>query len=154
MCTKSLKRIAVFALLALIGPGTALAKTCTVTSAMVAFGSYNPTASIHVDTIGVVTLDCDGSFNAVLSIDVGSGAGAGYARGRKMTNADGNTLRYNLYASASRTQVLGDGTGGSVTLRIKGQKVESQAIWARIPANQRTAFAGSYSDTLMATISY
>ena len=71
-----------------------------------------------------------------------------------MTRAGGGSLNYNLYANASRTRVLGDGTGGSVTLKITGLKSEVQAIWARIPAHQANVLAGTYVDTVVTTISY
>jgi spore coat protein U-like protein len=132
----------------------ALAKTCTVTSSAVAFGVYYPMANTHLDSIGAITIECNGNIDVILSLDRGSGADASFARGRRMTTADGKTLRYNLYANASRTRVLGDGTGGTVTLQISGNKAWSQPIWARILNNQQRAFAGTYVDTIVVTISY
>lgn len=154
MFIKCLIRFAISALFATVWASNALAKTCTVTSAGVAFGTYYPMANTNLDSIGAITLDCDGSFRATLSLDTGSGAGASFTSGRRMTTVGGETLLYNLYANASRTQVLGDGTGGSVNLQIRGKKIWTQAIWARIPGNQRLAFAGNYVDTIVVTISY
>lgn len=155
MYPKSLNRLALYALLAITWIGNAQAKTCTVTGGAVAFGAYDPTSSASLDTTGSVTLDCDGGFQAVLSLSAGNGAKASYSDGRKMTRGGGGaTLTYNLYANAARTQVLGDGTGGSVTLQISAQKTFTQAIWARIPGRQHTVLAGSYADTVVATVSY
>lgn len=141
-------------LLACFWSSNVLAKTCTISGGAVAFGVYDPTSSANLDSIGSVTLECNGRIKATLSVSVGSGVGASYFSGRRMTRIGGSTLKYNLYANASRTKVLGDGTGGSVTLEIEGLKFESQAIWARIPAQQANVLSGSYVDTVLVTISY
>lgn len=156
MRTKPLNRWALYPLLAIACIGIAQADNkCSLTGGGVAFGAYNPTSSASLDTAGSLTLDCKGHFHAELSLSDGNGAGASYSGGRKMTRAGGQgTLTYNLYANAARTNVLGDGTGGSVKLRISGNKTYNQTIWARIPGNQRTALAGSYTDTVVATVSY
>lgn len=140
--------------LACMWSGNLLAKTCTVSSSGIAFGVYDPTAAANLNTIGSLTVDCNGSIYVELSLGVGNGAGATFTLGRKMTRIGGGTLYYNLYANAARTQVLGDGTGGSVTLHINDHKTHSQPIWARIPARQVNALGGTYSDIVVATISY
>jgi spore coat protein U-like protein len=155
MRAKPLNRLGFYALLAIAWIGSAQAKTCNITGGGVAFGAYDPTSSASLDTTGSVALDCEGSFEVVLSLSVGNGAGASYSGGRKMTRGRGSgTLTYNLYANAARTHVLGDGTGGSVTLHINGHRTYIQAIWARIPRGQHTVLAGSYADIVVATISY
>jgi spore coat protein U-like protein len=72
-----------------------------------------------------------------------------------MTRAEGEgTLTYNLYADAGRTQVFGDGTGGSVTVHVSANNTHVQAIWARILGGQQRVLAGRYTDSVVATISY
>lgn len=155
MHEKSLKRLVFYALLAMMWIGSAQAKTCSITGGGVAFGAFDPTSSSSLDTMGSLTLHCNGRFQAVLSLSVGNGAGASYSSGRKMTRAGGpGTLTYNLYANATRTKVLGNGTGGSVTLQINGQNTYSQTIWGRIPGGQNMVSVGSYTDIVMATVSY
>ncbi|MFZ6849201.1 Csu type fimbrial protein [Undibacterium sp. RuRC25W] len=150
------KRLTRFLLLVccIAGSGRAHAAWCKVTGGGVAFGAYNPLASSNLDTTGSLVMQCNSTFNVILSISLGSGKGATYSGGRKMTNAKQNTLIYNLYTDATRTQVLGDGTGGSVTMQISGRNTYTQPIWARILGNQRTAAAGSYVDSVVVTISY
>ena len=141
-------------LLAMVCTGGAQAVWCNVNGGAVAFGLYDPTSAANLDTTGSLALQCNSKFSVVLSLSVGNGAGASYSSGRKMTRAGGGTLRYNLYANAARTQVLGDGTNTSVTLAINDRNSFTQAIWGRIPGNQNTVRAGSYNDTIIATISY
>ena len=150
----TLIRLALCVLLASAWIGTAQANWCNVNGGGVAFGAYDPTSSGNINATGSLDMQCNSVFNVVLSVSVGNGTGASYSSGRKMTRAGGGTLIYNIYADAARTQVLGDGTGGSVTLHISGHNTYTQAIWARIFGNQRTAQAGSYTDIVVATISY
>jgi len=154
MYTIVMKRCILYAMLVFMGSSNALAKTCTVSSSGVAFGVYDPTSAASLNTIGSLTVDCNGSIYAELSLSVGNGAGANYITGRKMTRIGGGTLVYNLYDNASRTQVLGDGTNNSVTHIIYGLRSYTQSIWGRMPARQSNVLAGSYADTLVATISY
>lgn len=155
MCDKPLSQFALYALLAIAWVGNAEAKTCRITSGVVSFGAYNPASPGSLDTTGSLVLYCNGRFHAVLSLSIGSGSGASYAGGRKMTRIGGQgTLNYNLYTNAARTHIFGDGTGGSVTLPISGRNTYTQAIWGAIPGGQPTVSAGSYADTVVVTISY
>ncbi|MDP2282530.1 MAG: spore coat U domain-containing protein [Pseudohongiella sp.] len=143
-----------FLIMALTFSGSVAAKTCTLTGASIAFGAYDSTVNSNVDAIGMVSLTCDGRFRAVLSMDVGNGPGAAYSSGRVMTGSSGGVMKYNLYANASRTQVLGDGTGGSFTLGIDSVNSYTQPIWGRIQAGQYAVYAGVYSDLLVVTVTY
>lgn len=134
--------------------GNAQAKTCNIDGGGVAFGMYDPTSSSHLDTTGTLRLKCNEQTDATLSLSVGNGAGASYAGGRKMTSAVGGTLKYNLYTDVTRTRVLGDGTNGSITLKIVRHNSQNLAIWARIPGGQGAVQAGAYGDTVIATVSY
>jgi spore coat protein U-like protein len=133
---------------------SARADWCDVTGGGVAFGAYDPRPSASLDTTGSLDIQCSNNFHATVSVSLGNGAGASYSGGRRMTRAGGGTLAYNLYANSARTQVLGDGTGASVTLPVSGNKHYTQAIWARILKNQPNAKSGSYTDTVVVTISY
>ena len=135
--------------------GNAHAKlTCNLSGGAAAFGAYDPVTAAEVLTTGSIKVTCNGPFNAVLSLGVGNGAGASYSGGRRMTGSAGGTLIYNLYADAALSRVLGNGTGGSVTLNVSGPNSRTQAIWGRIPGGQNSVRAGSYGDTVVATISY
>jgi spore coat protein U-like protein len=74
--------------------------------------------------------------------------------GKCVLSGGSGSLRYNLFVDAARTQVLGDGTGGSTHMNLTIRGTLTQAFWGRIPAGQSTVATGFYSDTLIATISY
>jgi spore coat protein U-like protein len=154
MRDKPLNRLILTWMLVIAPIGSAQADWCRVTSGSVAFGVYDPRPSASLDATGSLTMQCNSEFSATLSLSLGRGVNASYSGGRKMTRASGGTLNYNLYADPAHSQVLGDGTGGSVTLLIRGRNTYTQAIWARITGNQPTAGVGNYADTVVATISY
>lgn len=134
----------------------ASAQTCTVTSSAVSFGAYNPASPANVDVVGQVSVRCLLPILVNFSVSVGNGAGASYSTGRRMTRtANGGTLTYNLYTSAARTTVLGDGTDGSQTINGSGLLVsQTFQVYGRISGPQPTVTAGNYADTLIVTASY
>ena len=71
-----------------------------------------------------------------------------------------NKLNYNLFYDAAYTQIRGDGTGGSTTggasfTLTKADPTQSttSTIYGRIPSGQDVA-AGSYTDTIIVTVTY
>ena len=82
---------------------------CTVNSAGLAFGDYDPNALSPTDAIANVTVECQTKrtpFSATLD------RGAGTFAQRQMVQG-GERLGYNIYLNAARSVVFGDGTGGS-----------------------------------------
>jgi spore coat protein U-like protein len=68
-------------------------------------------------------------------------------------------LSYNLYLNTAHTQIWGDGTRGtstiSTTLTVTRRRPAQarQTVYGMIPSGQDVA-AGSYSDTIVVTVSY
>ena len=128
-------------------------KSCSVT-ATIAFGAYNPVANLDLNSIGSIDFYCNGNTSVVLKLGLGSGSGASFYGGRRMSTPKGSPLIYNIYTDSGHSHVLGDGTGGSVTLAVKGKFGFSRAIYGSIPAHQTGLLASSYSDMLVITIVY
>ncbi|MDN3575231.1 spore coat U domain-containing protein [Chitinimonas viridis] len=155
MSAHTLNMLAICALLVLGANSKAYALTCSITSSGMAFGTYNTLSASSLDTTGALTVECDDSFTATLSADLGTGLGASHATGRKMTGANpAALLTYHLYADAARSQVLGDGTGGSVTIQLNGTATYNLPLYGRITGGQHSIPAGSYLDSVMVTVSY
>lgn len=134
-------------------PAMPASAACTVSTAGVAFGAYNPQAAAPRDGVGTITVDCDKNERDV-EVTVSRGSSGSYAQ-RRMTSGSA-ALAYNLYTSAARTQVLGNGSGGTGTFffdRIRRRDVEQVTVYGRIPARQNVR-AGTYTDTLIVTVSY
>lgn len=136
------------------GPVQSLrAAQCNITATPLNFGAYDPLSSVPLNSTGSFNISCNPNkqtFNIVLQLTAGNSGS--YAL-RSMTSGSGSTLNYNIFANASQTAVLGDGSGGSVSLT---QTVTRQAPWTvtfygQVPALQNV-IPGLYTDILTATI--
>jgi spore coat protein U-like protein len=124
---------------------------CTVRSATgVAFGTYDPigaNATLPRDAAGQLGYRCRRA-GPLISLSAG---GAGAFLPRRLRQG-AQTLGYNLYRNAARTEVWGDGTPGTFT--VLGQRgTRTLAIYGRIFPGQPAA-AGSYADTVVATLDF
>ena len=126
-----------------------------VSTSPVAFGAYDVFSGTPDDAIGSVTFRCNGPAGAVVTIDLSSG-GSGTYSPRRMTRAGVETLDYNLHLDATRTQIWGDATGGTLhygpTVSPRNTDVLIN-IYGRIPTGQDKS-AGTYTDTIVATINF
>lgn len=147
--------LAVALLLNILWPSKASALLfCSVSaSSMVAFGSFSPLTGSTVDSTGTINVTCDALSSYTISLSHG---GSGTYSPRRMASG-GNTLDYNLYRDAGRTQIWGDGTGGSSMVAgsfpLGGSR--DHTVYGRIPlSTQRDASVGSYSDSITVTVTY
>ena len=146
MTWQKLARAVLACALIAVSASPASAVTCGVSSAGVAFGSYDTLISTPLDGVGTISVNCllPTPFTVALS------AGSGTFAQRQMT-AGATQLGYNLYTDATRTIVWGDGISGS-TVSASGTSVDL-SIYGRVPAGQNVA-AGVYSDSIVITVSY
>ena len=125
---------------------------CTITANDLDFGNYSAISGSNVDASSTLEVTCTNGTSYSVALDEGTTSG-GTLTTRLMTDGS-NTLDYNLYTSAARTTVWGDGTSSSVTVSGTGSgSLQSLSVYGRIPASQSVAI-GSYSDTITATISF
>jgi spore coat protein U-like protein len=153
-----------FALIAMLGGAglggaPAQAMQCSVQASGVEFGVYDPFSPAPTDSVGTLTVSCDGPAGIAVAFAIRIGTGGSGVYGPR-TMRDGTTwqLGYNLYTSASRTLVWGDGTGASSTITdgfaLSGRRVtRSYPVYGRIPARQNVA-PGRYVDSLVVTLEY
>jgi spore coat protein U-like protein len=141
------------ALLVTLSPGfSAQAANCRLTVTPLAFGLYDPGATAPLDVTGQLDVRCTGSPGSFL-VTISTGVSASYATRHMLFGP--YRLEYNLYVDAARSQIWGDGTGGtSVNSGNKpraGQPVSfSFPIYARIFPRQNIG-EGLYTDTLLVT---
>jgi len=128
------------------------ALNCTVSATPVAFGLYSPLAAADLDSTGNVQVSCDGGKGQV-TIQLSPGA-SGDANDRRMYSG-ASFLRYNLYDRAARSQVWGDGAGGTRTVRFnipRDQPISYDAtVYGRVFAGQSPE-AGFYVDNIVVTV--
>jgi spore coat protein U-like protein len=144
--------LALTALLTAPRPAAAIG-SCSLTSTSVNFGTYNAFNPIPTDSTGSVIYTCI-SVLGTITIDLSKGSASSYMP-RQMRQGT-ESMAYNLYLDAARTSVWGDGTGGTssygpVTPRLLVPVTVT--IYGRMPARQNVT-AGSYTDTIMATINF
>jgi spore coat protein U-like protein len=125
---------------------------CTVSATNLAFGNYDASSGTPNDASSTVTTTCSNSTAYTVALNAGTGSGATVAL-RKMTNG-ANTLNYSMYTTAGRTTVWGDGTLSTVTQAGTGNgSGQALTVFGRIPTSQYVT-AGSYTDTVTATVTY
>jgi spore coat protein U-like protein len=138
-----------------VGLGLATpAAACTISSAGVAFGAYNPRATGADNSSGTITVVCASTVTAPV-VQLSTGQSGTYSA-RRMTSGGWN-LNYNLFTNSARTTIWGNGTGGSVSQTLSGgtvsggQRTFTRTVFGRIPALQNVG-AGSYGDTITLTV--
>ncbi len=133
--------------------------TCNISTSPVAFGVYDPltanaSSGSDLPGTGTVTVSCTNGTNGTITLGQGSHAAGGSTDTvplRRMQSGS-NQMSYFLYSDSSRSVVWGNtagtgvahsGTGSSTDITVYGLVTKGQSL----PA-------GSYSDTVVATISF
>lgn len=136
----------------LVLPTVAFAN-CTINSVTgLSFGAYSSSSPSASDATGQMVFVCT-NVQGAITIRLSTG-NAGRFTPRQMTSGRGR-LDYNLYIDAARTQIWGDGSGGSSlrTLVPVNNAPTTLEIFGRIPSRQFVP-AGIYSDTIVVTLEY
>jgi len=132
------------------------ANTCNFTNVTnVSFGSYDTLSAGNVDSTGSLTIDCSAAWTTVTtSIGPSPNSGGFTPRDMKLTTGT-DLLNYNLYTTASRNIIWGDGTQGTSTVVQSIQKNHpwTGTFYGRIPGSQDVSI-GNYSEVLLITISF
>lgn len=131
--------------------------SCTVTASGVSFGNYNPLSSTANDVTGTVRVNCTLLLALAGSFTVDLSAGASGSTSQRRLRRGTDSLTYNLYTDAARTQIWGDGAGGSTRVTRNFAALlsfaDTMTVYARLPARQNVS-AGNYSDTIIVTVTY
>ncbi|HEX9870250.1 MAG TPA: spore coat U domain-containing protein [Candidatus Tectomicrobia bacterium] len=132
--------------------------TCTLTSGTLRFGddaALGGHPSGRLVATGTVLGSCRTGTLAMISLDQGTNAAAEstpMAPMRRLRNARGDFLSYNLYQDATLRTVWGDSTSSRIQ-HSESATAADFSIYGQLPAG-REARAGSYSDTVVVTIIY
>jgi spore coat protein U-like protein len=154
--------VATWLLLAAISSAqAAVTFTCSVSATGIAFGSYNPLNSVGDSAVGSWTVICtaigSGSATVAGTLTLSTGLSGSYAA-RTMKSGT-NALQYNIYLTPSHTQVIGDGSAGTYAPSDSGTVTAGQVyqvtgnMYGYLPPSQDVA-PGSYSDTIVVTVTY
>jgi spore coat protein U-like protein len=127
--------------------------SCDVQATNLAFGAYSPSAGSAHNGTSTISVYCTVGTGYSLGLDVGTGGGGFSAR--KMT-AGSNEISYNLFTSAARTTVWGDGTASTGTVSGTGAglfSAVSHTVYGQIGINQDSA-PGTYTSTITVTLTF
>lgn len=135
--------------------------SCSASTTSVVFAAHNPLSASNNDSTGKVTVSCGGVAGLAIPYTVALGAGVnGTMAARKMASGAAR-LNYNLYTTSGYATVFGDGSGSTATvggnflLNVLGTApAQDIIVYARIPGSQTSVAPGSYTDTLVVTLTY
>ena len=122
---------------------------CTVNTSSLSFGNYQGSDATATAT---ATLTCTNGTAETIGLDAGANGAHAVGTTRAMTDGSSHYLSYEIYQNSGHTTVwdasthteAGTGTGSAQSLTAYGD----------IPANQLTAPAGSYTDTVNINVTY
>lgn len=141
------------ALFAVISQPSLAAPSCTFTSVTaVSFGAYDVFAVVpNNNGVGGLTIRCIGGGGPSFAVTLSTGQSNSYAS--RIMKSGVNQLNYNLYTTAARTAIWGDGTGGSSTLAATANSTTTLSVFGQIPAGQDVT-VGTYTDSITATVTF
>lgn len=123
---------------------------CTVSAGNLSFGSV-PSLTSNVDATSSISVQCSNGLPYNVGLGPGNGSGATVAS-RKMTSGASN-VTYGLFSDASRNSVWGDTLGTNTVSRTGTGSSQPLTVYGRVPS-QTTPEAGTYSDTVLVSVTY
>lgn len=131
-----------------------VSKNCTISTAPVNFGAYDPVAgnaTASLDGIGTLTVTCTKGATAHVGLN-----GGGNVQGstRRMRQSGTAYLTYEIYKDSGRTTVWGDGFSDNLDIgAAPNRNPRTFTAYGRVPSGQ-DATVGTYTDTVMATVNF
>jgi spore coat protein U-like protein len=134
--------------------------SCSVSTTGVAFSQYQPFTSSTGESVGNVHVACVGvGLSIPYSVALSKGSSGSYVQ--RTMKYGSYPLNYALFMDSGYTQPWGDGTGGTYTkdgtiaINVLGiGPAYDHTIYGVLPAGQKTAVPGSYTDTITVTLTY
>jgi spore coat protein U-like protein len=127
---------------------------CLINTSALAFGSYDPVVgntSADLDGAGVVSVACTKGVAPTIALGLGSNASGST---RRMSDGSGNYLTYELYKESGHVTVWGASGGALLSTSAAPSKASRDfTVYGRVTAGQ-DATAGSYTDTVVATVNF
>ena len=126
---------------------------CSITTAALAFGPYDPVVanvSTNLDGTGRVSIACTKGSTATVALGSGSNASGST---RRLSDGSSNYLSYELYQDSGRSTVWNGGSGTLTPAPAPSKVARDFTVYGRIVGNQDVP-AGSYSDTVVATVNF
>jgi spore coat protein U-like protein len=137
-----------------LGVSATVTNNCTISTAALAFGSYDPVvanASANLDGTGTVVVACTKGSTATIGLGLGSNASGSV---RRMSDGSSNFLTYELYQDSGRSTIWGNSGAGLLSpVAAPSKAARNFTVYGRVTSNQDVP-AGSYNDTVVATVNF
>ena len=130
--------------------GATVVKACTVTATPMAFGDY---LGAQISSTATISASCTAGAGYQVGLDAGTTPGA-TVNHRSMTGPYSSQLSYNLYSDAGFSINWGNTPGTDTVTGAGIGSAQALTVYGVIPAGQTSAAAGSYSDTVIVTLTY
>lgn len=127
-----------------------VSSNCTVSATNISFGSQG-ILSGNKDAQGSLTIQCTSALPYAVSLDGGL-SGAIDPTQRKMSLSGANVV-YGLYRDSARTQPWGSTSGVNTASGTGTGLTQTMNVYGRVAA-QTTPRSGTYTDSVVATITY
>ena len=129
--------------------------TCSITSGSLTFGTYDTLSGSQVDGTATISVACTKGAATTITLGQGQNADTGSTDASPIRRmASGATmLAYSLYTDANRLTVWGNTVATGRAYVSASSATAQLTVYGRIAANQDVP-AGSFSDTIVATISF
>ncbi|MGD9710563.1 MAG: spore coat U domain-containing protein [Thermomicrobiales bacterium] len=125
---------------------------CSVSALPLAFGNYDPTASVDLDATTSLDVLCTIGTSFTVGLNQGTSSGATVSTRAMVNGAD--TLDYSLYQDSGRTTNWGNTPGTDTpSATVAGLSATSMTVYGRVPQGQNVP-PGSYLDTITVTVNY
>ncbi|KAF1700713.1 Csu type fimbrial protein [Pseudoxanthomonas kaohsiungensis] len=115
------------------------------------FGNKARLSANDVDSTSTLVVTCTNGTPYNIGLNAGTGSGA-TDTARKMTGP-GGTVPYSLYKNTGRTQNWGD-TGTNRVAGTGSGSAQTITVYGRVLSADTGVSAGTYTDTITATITY
>jgi spore coat protein U-like protein len=123
--------------------------SCTVSNATLAFGNYDPTGG-NVDQSASLQVACTKGTPATVGLNTGANASGST---RRMGNGT-DFLVYELYKEAGRTNVWGNAGSDLISLAAAASNAaQTLTVYGRVSGLQDVS-VGSYTDTVVVTVTF
>lgn len=135
-----------------------VAASCVIdASGGIAFGTYDPIVThkaLDLDATGTINTTCTTGSAATITLGQGvapAGGSTAAAPVRQMKSGT-DILSYQLYSDAGHSTVWDDVTG--VAAPTGTGAAAPITVYGRVPQNQSSVPTGSYTDTVVATVTF
>mgnify|MGYP006145165105 CR=1 FL=1 len=136
---------------------TSVLMSCNISTTAMTFASYDPTATVDLDTTATITSTCTAGGAAVITMGQGTNpqSGSSTAAPVRAMSSGGDfpeILLYQLSMGSAEGAVWGDtdATGKAITADGTAQPF---TVYGRIGKNQ-TVSSGAFTDSVTVTLSY